>query len=533
MSSYDFVVVGAGSAGCVLANRLSEDPGTRVLLIEAGGNDRSLAVKIPAAFANQFHTKRDWDFATEPEPFCDGRSLYIPRGKGLGGSSSMNAMLYVRGRPLDYDLWERDGATGWGWQDVLPYFLRAEHNERGASEFHATGGPLNVAEQRSPRPFDRLLLQASEAAGIPYVADYNGPEQDGVAMFQVTQKDGRRWSDADAYLRPASGRENLDVVTKALVVGLELSGNRVTGVRYRTRRRRERVARAGSEVILSAGAIGSPHLLLLSGIGPAAELAQAGVTARHELPGVGRNLQDHPFITILFEVRSEDTLFKADAPRNVAEWALRGSGKLTSPVAEVCAFTRTRPGLPAADIQFHMGPAYFEDHGAEEFDGHACVIGPVLVSPRARGQVWLRSADPAAKPQMITNSLSEPEDLRSLVDGIKLARRIARSDPLVDAIVRELKPGRGATDDADLEADLRRRVDLIYHPVGTCRMGTGEDAVVDSELRVHGLEGLRVVDASIFPLIPGGNTNAPTIMVAERAADLIRGRAPPYIRKTP
>ncbi|HUA73897.1 MAG TPA: GMC family oxidoreductase N-terminal domain-containing protein [Solirubrobacteraceae bacterium] len=523
---YDYVIVGAGSAGCVLANRLSEDPDVRVLLLEAGGRDRSPKIKIPAAFGEQFHTKLDWDYATEPEPHADNRSLYVPRAKTLGGCSSMNAMLYVRGRPLDYDAWEAQGAPGWGYRDVLPYFLKSEGNVRGASEFHAADGPLRVSEQRSPRPMNKRLIAASEAAGIPRIADYNGPEQDGVSMFQVTQRDGRRFSTADAFLRPALKRPNLEVRTKATVLGVELQGERAVGVRLRKGRRGEELVRAEREVILSAGAINSPQLLLLSGIGPAEELRAAGVEVRHDLHGVGRNLQDHPFVTVLWETSDETTLYKADHPKHLAEWLLRRSGKLTSTVAEVVAFVRTRGGLPAADVQFHMGAAYFENHGQEEYDGHCVVIGPVLVSPKSRGQVWLRSADPAAKPRILTNSLSEPEDVESLLAGMELARRIARESPLAEVILKELKPGAGVADRAELEADLRRRMDLLYHPVGTARMSdTHPEAVVDSQLRVHGLQGLRVIDASVFPVIPGGNTNAPTIMVAERGADLIRGRA--------
>jgi choline dehydrogenase len=525
---YDYVIVGAGSAGCVLANRLSEDPDVQVLLLEAGPPDRHPNIKIPAAFANQFHTKLDWDYETEPEPHVDRRRLYVPRGRALGGSSSMNAMLYVRGRPLDYDLWERQGAPGWGWPEVLPYFLRSEDNARGASEFHASGGELRVEEQRSPRAsVCRRLIGACEAAGIPYTRDYNGPEQDGVSMFQVTQRGGRRWSAADGFLRPARARPNLDVVTGALVQRLELDGNRARGVRYR-HRRREQLVRAEREVILCAGTIGSPQLLMLSGIGPADDLRAAGVEPRHDLPGVGRNLQDHPFVTIIWEVSDTQTLFGADKPRNVAEWALRRTGPLSSSVAEVVAFVRTRVGLPAADIQLHMGAAYYEDHGAETYDGHCVVIAPTLVSPQARGRVWLRSADPADKPRILTNSLSEPDDVRSLVAGMRLAREIAGQAPLREVVLKELKPGPAAVDDGDLEADLRRRLMLIYHPVGPCRMSDeGEDAVVDSQLRVHGIEGLRVVDASVMPVIPGGNTNAPTIMVAEKASDLILGRPAP------
>jgi choline dehydrogenase len=523
---YDYIIVGAGSAGCVLANRLSEDPSVRVLLLEAGGSDRSLKIKIPAAFPEQFHSKLDWDFATEPEPHVDERSLYIPRGRALGGSSSMNAMLYVRGRPLDYDGWEAQGAPGWGYADVLPYFIKAEDNVRGPSEFHGTGGPLRVSEQRSPRPMSRRLLDASEAAGIPRIADYNGPEQDGVSMFQVTQKGGARFSAADAYLRPARTRPNLEVRTKVTVLGVELDGERAVGVCLRKGRSGVDVVRAEREVILCAGAIGSPQLLMVSGIGAGEELRAAGVQARHELPGVGRNLQDHPFVTVLWEVSDEDTLYGADKPKPLAEWLLRRSGKLSSTVAEVVAFTRTRGGLAAADIQFHMGAAYYEDHGAETFDGHCTVIAPVLVSPRARGQVWLRSADPTAKPRIITNTLSEPDDVRSLVAGVRLAREIAAQAPLKDVVLRELKPGPTAVEDSDLEADLRRRLMLIYHPVGTARMSdTHPQAVVDSSLRVHGLQGLRVIDASVMPTITGGNTNAPTIMIAERGADLIRDAA--------
>ena len=527
ISGFDYIIVGAGSAGCELANRLSEDSSVRVGLIEAGGKDRSPNIKIPAAFANQFHTKLDWDYSTEPEPHVDGRSLYIPRGKSLGGSSSMNAMLYVRGRPLDYDLWEAGGGEGWGWKDVLPYFMRSEDNARGASEFHGAGGEMRVSEQRSPRPMSERLLAASEAAGIPRIADYNGPEQDGASMFQVTQRNGRRWSTADAFLRPALKRPNLELITGALVVGVELEGDRATGVRYRDRRGREQVARAEREVILAGGAIGSPQLLLLSGIGPADHLREVGIEARHDLPGVGLNLQDHPFISVLWEVSDDTTLYGADKPKSMAEWVLRRTGKLTSSVAEVVAFVRTRAGLPAADVQFHMGAAYYEDHGAETFDGHAGVIAPVLVSPQARGKVWLRSADPADKPRMVTNALGHPDDVESLVAGMELAREIASQEPMRSIVVREIKPGPGITAREDLEADLRRRLMLIYHPVGTCRMGAGDDAVVDAQLRVRGVESLRVVDAAIMPVIPGGNTNAPTIMIAEKASDMILGRPAP------
>ena len=527
MERFDYIIVGAGSAGCVLANRLSADPAVTVLLLEAGGKDRSPNIKIPAAFSKQFHSKLDWDFATEPEPHVDGRELYIPRGKTLGGSSSMNAMLYVRGRPLDYDGWEAQGAPGWGYRDVLPYFIRAEDNSRGPSEWHGVGGPLKVSEQRSPRPLDRRLIDAFQASGIRWTADYNGPEQDGVSMFQVTQQGGRRFSAADAYLRPAAGRPNLTVRTGATVLGVAIEGDRAVGVTVRSGRSRSELVRAEREVLLAAGAIGSPQLLQLSGVGAPDELRAVGVDVRHELPGVGGNLQDHPFVTVIWEVSDPDTLLTAESPRSVAEWLLRRSGPLSSPVAEVCAFHRTRGGLPAADIQFHMGPAYYDDHGAATHDRPAMVIAPTLVSPRARGRVWLRSADPTAKPRILTNSLSEEEDIASLRAGVHLAREIAAQPALREIIVAELKPGPEVVDDAEIEADMRRRLMLIYHPVGTCRMSdTSEQAVVDSRLRVHGLEGLRVVDASVMPIITGGNTHAPTVMIAEKASDMILGMSP-------
>jgi choline dehydrogenase-like flavoprotein len=520
----DYVIVGAGSAGCTLAARLTEDPSVSVTLVEAGGKGRHPNISIPAAFANQFRTKLDWDYNTEPEPHCDGRSLYIPRGKGLGGSSSMNAMLYVRGRPLDYDLWASQGCDGWGWNDVRPYFLKAENNERGASEHHAVGGPLNVADERSPRRLTARFIASAEAAGIPRIPDYNGPEQDGVSPVQVTQRNGARFSAADAYLRPNMKRPNLEVITGATVLGVELVGGRAAGVRVRGRGRRERVINAEREVILSAGAIGSPQLLLLSGIGPADHLRSVGVTVHHDLPGVGENLHDHPYVVCIWESSAPESLYGADKPKPMLEWILRRSGPLTSTVAEAFAFVRSRPGLPAPDLQFHFAPAYFADNGFEEFDGHAFTSGPVLVSTKSRGNLRLRSSDPLDKPRILTNTLAEPEDMASLVAGVKLAREIASTGPLAEAAAREIYPGPGVDDDADIEAFVRQHVDLLYHPVGTCKMGTDDAAVLDPQLRVRGIDGLRVVDASVMPQIPGGNTNAPTIMIAERAADLIKTR---------
>jgi choline dehydrogenase len=506
----------------VLANRLSEDPTCRVLLLEAGGSDRHPNVVIPAAFAKQFKTRLDWAFETEPEPGCDNRSLFVPRGKALGGSSSMNAMLYVRGRPLDYDAWREAGCEGWGWEDVRPYFMRSENREGGATEFHGEGGPLNVADPRSPSQLTRRFIDASIAHGLPYNPDYNATEQDGVGVVQVLQRNGRRWSAADAYLRPAMSRPNLTVVSRAQVLSVQVEGGRAAGARYRDRFGRERVARPEREVIIAAGSIGSPQLLMLSGIGPPDDLRAAGVEPVHELPGVGANLQDHPYCVAIWESRIGHSLLDAEKPRALAEFLLRHSGPLTSSVAEAFAFVRSRPGLPAPDLQYHFAPAYFNDNGFDEFDGHALTMGPVLIAPKSRGRISLRSSDPAAKPRIQGNHLTEPEDVAALVAGIKTAREIAAESPLADAVGTEIFPGAGVETDDDIEADVRRRVELLYHPVGTCKMGADEDAVVDPDLRVRGIDGLRVVDASVMPLIPGGNTHAPTVMIAEKASDLIR-----------
>jgi choline dehydrogenase len=519
MSDADYVIVGAGSAGCVLAARLSEDPNVSVTVVEAGGKGKHPNISIPAAFAKQFKTKLDWDYATEPEPHCDNRSLYVPRGKGLGGSSNMNAMLYVRGRPLDYDQWERDhGATGWGWDGVLPYFLKAEDNQRGKSEFHGAGGPVRIEDVRSPRKLTGRIMAAVENAGVPRIDDYNGPEQDGVSPAQVFQKNGRRWSAADAYLRPVMKRPNLRVETNKQAVGLELDGTRVTGVKLAG----GDVVRARRDVILAAGAIGSPQLLLLSGIGPAEHLDEIGIPVAHDLAGVGSNLQDHPYCTLVWESMAPDSLYGADKPKFLLEWLFRKTGPLTSSVGEAFAFVRSRPGLPAADLQFHFAPAYFVDHGNEEFDGHAFTMGPVLVTPRSRGTVRLRSADPGAKPRILTNTLSSDEDVAAFVQSVKLAREWAHTAPLGDVAGREFYPGPAVESDDDIEAWVRSHVELIYHPTGTCKMGSGDDAVVDPQLRVRGVQGLRVCDASIFPVIPGGNTNAPAMMVAEKGAEIIR-----------
>ncbi len=525
MEEADYVVVGAGSAGCALAARLSEDSGCSVTLIEAGGNNRHPSVVIPAAFSQQFESARDWAFETEPEPHCHDRRLFIPRGKGLGGSSAMNAMLYVRGRPLDYDLWESEGCTGWGWDEVRPYFLKSEDSSRGVSEHHATGGPLRVEDPRSPRPVSAAFVESAQAAGIPFTEDYNGTEQDGVSVAQVTQRGGRRWSSANAFLGPIRGRHNLEVVTNLTVLKVVTEAGRAIGVLCHDRRGREHLARASREVILAAGAIGSPHLLLHSGIGPAGMLTDLGIPVVADSPGVGENLQDHPCLPCTWDLPGGGSLIDAEKPKALLEWIFRKTGPLTSSLAEAFAFVRSRPGLPAADLQFHFAPAYFVDHGRVTYDGHAVTIGPVLVSPKSRGRLWIDSADPADPPKFITNMLADHEDAAAMVAGVEIARDIASKEPIAGLLGEELLPGPAIVDPEAIEDDLRQRVDTLYHPVGTCKMGTDELAVVDPELKVRGVDGLRVADASIMPVIPGGNTNAPAIMVGEKAADLVRESA--------
>ena len=409
-----------------------------MLLLEAGGRGLHPNIAIPAAFAKQFHTRLDWDYSTEPEPHCDGRSLYLPRGKGLGGSSGMNAMLYVRGRPLDYDLWD---VPGWRWDDVRPYFLKAEDNARGASEHHATGGPLRVEDERSPRPLTKRFLAAAEADGIRYIDDYNGPEQDGAALCQVTQRNGKRWSTNDAYLRPVRDRGNLQVVTGATVSRVRIQGGRATGVVCQ--------GRFGREHVLEAAPRGDPRRRRLRlpaaadavrASGPPSSCARSGSPSRSTRPRsarTSRTIRSTPSSARSRPTRSAD----AEHPRYLAEWLLRRSGPLTSTVAEAFAFVRTRPGLPAPDVQYHFAPAYFVDHGAEEFDGHALTLGPVLITPKSRGRLWLRSADPSDKPRILTNSLAEPEDVAAMLEGMKIARELIAQEPLRSVVKREIFPG--------------------------------------------------------------------------------------------
>ncbi|NEK87838.1 choline dehydrogenase [Blastococcus saxobsidens] len=523
---YDVVVVGAGSAGAALAGRLSEDPTLRVLVLEAGGTDDVLEVKIPAGLYKVWRTRHDWNYTTDEQPGLGGRKLFWPRGKLLGGSSSINAMIYIRGARADYDEWaERTGDPAWSYDRVLPLFKRMEDNSRGADEFHGVGGPLRVEDLRSPHPWTRAVVESAVAAGYPANDDFNGAAQEGVGQYQVTQKRGRRWSAADAYLHPAGGRPNLTVRTGALTTRVLVEGGRATGVEYRCGGRLHTV-RATREVVLSGGAVNSPQLLMLSGIGPADHLREVGVDVVHDLPGVGGGLQDHPLVPVVWNVRSGKSLRLAETPVNMAMWKAAGRGPLTSNLAEAGLFTRSRPDLAEPDLQMHFLPVKFWKQAEIDPDAEAFTSAVVLVDVHSRGSVRLRSADPTWAPAIDAGYLTDERDVDALACGIEKSREIASVGPLASVLAGEWSPGGTVHGREALRQSVRDTLESLYHPVSSCRMGTDDQSVVDSQLRVHGIEGLRVVDASVMPTLVRGNTNAPTIMIAERAADLILGRVP-------
>jgi choline dehydrogenase len=530
---YDYVIVGAGSAGCVLAARLSENPATQVLLLEAGPPDDADEIHIPAALNLLFQSTYDWDYRTVPQQRAAGRPIYWPRGRMVGGSSSMNAMIYIRGSRHDYDTWRDDyGCTGWGYTDLMPYFLRAEDNTRGASAYHGSGGPLTVSDLKYRSALTKAFVAAAHDCGLAPNEDFNGPQQDGSGFYQVTQRNGRRWSAADAYLHPARSRPNLEVLTDARVTQVVVEAGRAAGVRYLLRGAEELV-RAEAEVILAAGAIGSPHLLLLSGVGPADHLRDLGITVHVDSPGVGANLSDHPVVTAMWGTPRTPALWEESTPVNLARWRVRRSGPLTSNVAEAGGFSRTRPSLPAPDLQWHALPTPYQREGLGDPQTRALSLLITLVEVGSRGRVWLRTADPRHKPAIDPAYLSDGADMEPLVDGVRMAREFAAAGPLARACKSELSPGPDVRTDAAVREFIRRDLGTLFHPVGTCAMGgdsrlaaTRLASVVDPELRVRGVERLRVVDASVMPAVPRGNTNAPTIAIAERAADLIIGRAP-------
>jgi choline dehydrogenase-like flavoprotein len=519
-SEYDHIVIGGGSTGCAVAARLTEDPGVRVALVEAGPRDTNRVFEIPALFGQQQKSVFDWDLATEPEPALGGRRTYLPRGRVLGGTSSMNTMVYTRGNRADYDEWAARGCDGWGYAAVLPLFVRSEDNERGASEYHGVGGPLAVSDGRSVPSVLEHWVSATHEAGHLRNEDFNGPTQDGMGLYQMTQRDGLRCSSSAAYIAPAQNRGNLDVLTSTQALRILWSGTRAVGVEVDRGGLTTRLMAAG-EVVLSAGAYLSPQLLMLSGVGPADHLREVGIEPIVDNPEVGENLQDHPGCFLSYLTRYSDGN-AVDTPENEARLRRHGDGPLTW--TEAGGFARTREDLPAPDLQFHCATGMFADEGlAEEFD-HAISFGPYVTKPRSRGRVWLRSALPQAKPRILHNYLSDQEDVRTLREGVRMGMRIA-AQPALAGVLKEAGVSRDAglipesDSDAAIDSFMRATVFSFFHPSGTCAIGS----VVDPQLRVLGVDGLRVADVSVMPTLIRGNTNAPAIMIGERLAQLMAG----------
>jgi choline dehydrogenase len=519
MGEYDYVIVGAGAAGCVLANRLSAR-GARVCLLESGGSDRHLGVKAPAAFPTLFQTTRDWNLLSEPEPGLYGRRWYLPRGRMVGGSSSMNAMFYVRGHRSDFDSWVADfGATGWSYEEVLPLFKRSEHNEEIRDEFHGTTGELNVTRRRWLSRYWQPFLEAAGAAGIRRVDDYNGAEMDGASLLQTTTRKGRRHSAAEAFLKPVRNRENLTVQTDAHARQIVIEKGRAVGVEHS-----KGSERAGREVVLAAGAYGSPQLLMLSGVGPAQHLREHGLRVLVDNPNVGRHLQEHPMAFMNWRV-SGDTLDDAADLKHLGPWLLRGKGKLSSTIAEAVAHWRSDPSLPGPDFQIVQAPVYFWEHGFRKTGAPAITIAAAYLRPQSRGAVTLRSPDPTDHPRVLNNALTSAGEVDAMLRALELIRELAGQPPLRDLLEEELNPGVGIRTHDDVTRWLRATCEHEYHPSCTCRIGSPENGVVDAELRVHGVEALCVADASVQPRIVSANTQAVTILIAERCSDLLLSRA--------
>ncbi len=526
VETFDYVIVGAGSAGCTLANRLSEDPNVSVCLLEAGKTHKHWSVRIPAmSLVNMVLKTRNWGFETVPQKGLNGRKGYQPRGKMLGGSSGSNAMIYIRGHKSDYDNWAALGNKGWSYKDVLPYFKKSQNREAGANDFHAQGGPLNVAPVKSPGSINEIFLDACSQLQLPKTDDFNGANQEGMGMYEVTQKNGERWSTARAFLDPVMDRSNLTVITGALTEKIIIEDNRATGVQYRAGKSTQTVT-ATQEVILSAGAFNSPQILLLSGIGAKDKLAPHNIAQVHDLPGVGENLHDHIDQVLSFNAKVKDNVgFSIMGGLRMIGEALKFNNKrdglFTTNYAESGGFLYIDRSEPAPDIQLHMVRALVDDHGRKLHWGHGYSCHVCVLRPKSRGRVALNSANPADAPMIDPAFLEDERDMELLVKGVKLTQEIMRA-PAFDAVRGKPFYESDAHDDKTIREDIRKRADTVYHPVGTCMMGQGNMAVVDERLRVHGLYGLRVVDASIMPQVNSGNTNAPTIMIAEKAADMIK-----------
>ena len=529
---FDYIVVGAGAAGSALASRLSEDPAVSVCLIEAGSPDRSALIHCPAGYAAMVKTGiANWGFETVPQPGLNGRRGYQPRGKTLGGSTSINSMIYIRGQREDYEHWAAQGNPGWAWADVLPYFKRAEHNERGADAWHARGGPLNVMDLLQPNRYSSVFVQAGLQAGYPANADFNAEVQEGIGPYQVMQRGGERFSAAKAYLTPIlAQRKNLQVLTDAVVSRVLFEGRRAVGVEL-LQGGSARTLQAQREVLLCAGALQSPQLLQLSGVGDGEALRQHGIASVHHLPGVGRHLHDHVDVTQAYDANHLKEMMGLslggvwDVLKGALQWHRERRGILTTNYAEAGGFIRSSPEVATPDLQFHFAPIKVVDHARKTLFGRGYVCHVCLLRPQSRGSVALASSDPRAVPLIDPAFLSERDDLDRLVQGFKLMRRMLQQPALASLGGRELPRSATAQSDAQIEQFVRGHADTIYHPVGSCRMGPGPDDVVDAQLRVHGVQGLRVVDASIMPRIVSGNTTAPTIMIAEKAAEMIRASA--------
>lgn len=514
----DYVVIGAGAAGCVIADKLSAT-GADVLVLEAGRPARSPNSKIPAAFSKLFKSKYDWNYTTVPQVELNNRELYWPRGKMLGGSTGMNAMIYQRGHRHTFDQWAADGNTGWGYNDLLPAFIAQEDQQRGASDHHGTGGPLTVSDLRDPNPLSLAFVDAAVATGFDRNVDFNGERQEGFGLYQVTQRDGRRCSAATAFLKPAMGRTNLTTKTGALVTRILISKRSVVGVEWHDNDGLH-TAHANSEVVLCGGAVNSPQLLMLSGIGPAAQLENFGIHVNVDSPNVGQNLTDHPSAGVAYAIRDKITLANAEHPRQLLQYLTKKMGLLTSNVGEAGGFVKLGDG-PYPDVQFHFAPAYFINHGFDSPDTDGITFGPTLVDVKSRGEIALASADPSSPPRIDPRYLSDPRDLWLLVEGCKLAREIGAQTPLTDHISSEFLPGDHVHSDDAWVDYIRERAESLYHPVGTCAMGPDDDSVVDPTLRVNGVDGLRVADASIMPSIINANTQAISMVIGQRAVDFI------------
>ena len=528
-NTYDYIIVGAGSAGCVLANRLSANPQHRILLLEAGGNDRISKVQIPAAMAKNFKSDTDWNYETTPQQYLDERPMYQPRGKVLGGCSSINAMIYIRGHRYDYDQWAQLGNPGWDYDSILPYFKKSEGNARLQGPYHGTQGPLRIEDGRSVNALSRTFVQATQNLGLPSNPDFNGPQQEGFGFYQLNQKKGSRWNAAEAFLHPIKDRPNLNIVTGAEAQELQLEGKKAIGITYQ-KGNQIVTAYGNREIILAAGAFNSPALLLRSGIGPGDELQAMGRAVNHALPGVGKNLQDHLLCGIAYEATHRNTLDSAEQfPRSLAalwKYLSQKKGHLTSNVAEAGGFIKSSPDEPAPDLQFHFAPAFFIRHSFENPKGlNGYSLGVTLVAPESVGEIRLNPEDQMGKPLIDPQYYSNQRDVEKMTDGCLLAQRILQDKAFDKHRKRIAFPDQEIKDRETIQGYLREWSETLYHPIGTCKMGTDAQAVVDPQLRVHGIQQLRVIDASIMPTIPRGNTNAPTIMIAEKGADLILGQS--------